>query len=381
MKKIGLYLGCDPSWGGTFQYALSLLHTLDQFDKEGKIKLIIFYENKAWKNFFNEKSFDSSYVSNTIVFRAIFKIWRHLHLPISLWRLICDYFHPIARVLRNQECDLWFFPSQDQLSYFGSYNAVTAIHDLMHRYESRFPEVGNEAEYKYREFHYKNICKYSYKILVDSEVGKNHVSESYGLDIEKKIQILPYIIPDYLNTKTPDDQIHNRLNIPENYFFYPAQFWEHKNHKNLIKAFARLKEEFPEVGLVLSGGKKNGYDSAIKLAQELGVLDSITFTGYVSEEEIIALYKKTRGLVMPTFFGPTNIPPLEALAFGVPVIYSKIYGYNEFLKDEAIFVNPESPEDITEGMINVLKGKLPESKYDSLARKKDFRDRLKKIIF
>ena len=66
-----------------------------------------------------------------------------------------------------------------------------------------------------------------------------------------------------------------------------------------------------------------------------------------------ALYSGAVALVMPTFFGPTNIPVLEAWAFGCPVLTSDIRGIREQADDAAFLVNPRSVESIAEGIYRV----------------------------
>jgi glycosyltransferase involved in cell wall biosynthesis len=56
---------------------------------------------------------------------------------------------------------------------------------------------------------------------------------------------------------------------------------------------------------------------------------------------------------MPTFFGPTNIPVLEAWASDCPVITSDIRGIREQVGDAGLLVNPESPEQVAEAMHRV----------------------------
>jgi glycosyltransferase involved in cell wall biosynthesis len=356
MKKVGVYLSNDPSWGGTFQYSLSLLQSLKSLGMEHVIELEILYEKESWAEVLTKMGFKNNFsmVPAFTPFRALYKAWRILKLPTSLWRKFCELFHPAVNLIKQKKCSAWFFPSQEPMSYFGQHRAITSIHDLMHRYESQFPEVGDPAEVRLRDNLYSNICRYSYRILVDSEVGKKHVLDSYGMEYKEKIKVLPYVIPDYLESKKADFAIFSKFNISEKFFFYPAQFWSHKNHLRLIKAFAVVKQSYPETTLVLSGGKKNGYAEAVALVQTLGLNDSVIFPGYISEEEMIALYSKTAALVMPTFFGPTNIPPLEAISFRANVVYSKIYAYQEFLPSDVIFVDPKDVDDIASGMMKSL---------------------------
>ena len=87
--------------------------------------------------------------------------------------------------------------------------------------------------------------------------------------------------------------------------------------------------------------------------ESLGLDDNVLFLGYVPDEDMPALYRSARALVMPTFFGPTNIPPLEAFALGCPVATSRIYGIPEQLGDAALLFDPASVDEIFECLIRL----------------------------
>ena len=121
--------------------------------------------------------------------------------------------------------------------------------DLMHRYEPGYEEVA--SEYEGREVVFRHQCETAEIILVDSEVGKGHVLESYGedrKDLAAHIRVLPMIPPDYIYHHTSIQQIS--FELFDKYIFYPAQFWTHKNHVGLISAVARLRDR----GTIVNAG-------------------------------------------------------------------------------------------------------------------------------
>jgi glycosyltransferase involved in cell wall biosynthesis len=210
--------------------------------------------------------------------------------------------------------------------------------------------------------------------------------ESYGV-VPERIHILPYVAPKYIYSHKTPDHFDNRYNLPEKFIFYPAQFWEHKNHKRLILAMGMLKDRIPDIKLVLVGSKKNAYRSTVKLAKDLNVSKNVIFLGYVPDEDLPEMYRRARALIMPTFFGPTNIPPLGAFAIGCPTAISGIYGIPGQVGDAAILFNPESVEEIAEcikrlwfddGLCAALvkKGKEKAAKWGQ----QQFNDRLREII-
>jgi glycosyltransferase involved in cell wall biosynthesis len=223
--------------------------------------------------------------------------------------------------------------------------ALVSIYDLMHRFERRFPESASRRQYLNRERNFRNICRWAKGVLVDSEVGRQQVIESYGMPAER-IHVLPYIAPRYMQQTQTSPDFDSRYRLPAKFVFYPAQFWEHKNHKRLISAVGKLKHDIPDLKLVLTGSKQNAFDSVVKLARDLNLTDDIILLGYVPDEDMPELYRRARALVMPTYFGPTNIPPLEAFSVGCPVAISGIYGMPEQVGDAALLFNPDSVDEI-----------------------------------
>jgi hypothetical protein len=78
-----------------------------------------------------------------------------------------------------------------------------------------------------------------------------------------------------------------------------------------------------------------------------------TYLGYVPDEDMSGIYAEAVALVMPTFFGPTNIPPLESWAFGRPVLSSDIRGIREQIGNAGVLVDPRSVEAIAEGIFRL----------------------------
>ena len=82
------------------------------------------------------------------------------------------------------------------------------------------------------------------------------------------------------------------------------------------------------------------------LIKELNIEKNVFFVNFIPEEYLKTIYYNSKGLVMPTFFGPTNIPPLEAVFSGCPVAVSGIYGMPEQLNDAALYFNPKKVDEI-----------------------------------
>lgn len=343
--KIGIYLSSSPSSGGIFQYCLTILSALEKEVKKSDTIYVI-YTDKVWESYLSNFTFNCIYVKKSFAFSNFLKLL--VLLRINNISLISKYLK-IIKVLDSHNFDICIFPSQDPESVFHINTLIIGtIHDLMHRYERSFPESAKGVRYYYREAFYSSLVKNANKILVDSEYGKKQVIESYNVFHPDKIIPLPYTYPSYLMDikKLTNEFFINKL--PEKYIFYPAQFWKHKNHINLLSAIKILKDKNIRINLVLSGGKKNNYEEIKITVAKLELEKQIFFTGYISNEEIAYLYSNTIALVMPTYYGPTNIPPLEAFYMNCPVAVSNVYGMPEQLQNAALLFDPSDVNAIAE---------------------------------
>jgi glycosyltransferase involved in cell wall biosynthesis len=131
------------------------------------------------------------------------------------------------------------------------------------------------------------------------------------------------------------------LGVGSRYLFYPAQFWAHKNHATLLEAVAVLSRDGGEpYELALVGSDKGQLDHAVSVARTAGVSELVHFLGFVETEDVVALYQHAHALTYVSFFGPENLPPLEAFALSCPVVAVDIPGAREQLGDAALLVPP-----------------------------------------
>jgi glycosyltransferase involved in cell wall biosynthesis len=123
------------------------------------------------------------------------------------------------------------------------------------------------------------------------------------------------------------------------------------------------------------------------LARELGVAAQVTTLPYVEDAMITGLYLGSEGLVMPTFFGPTNIPITEAWRLRRSVITSNIRGVSNQAGDAALLVDPNSPGNLADAMLAVwddpsLRERLVEAgrRREVAWTPQDFAARLREIL-
>lgn len=344
--KLGLFLGVAPTAGGMFQYAQSLAEAMSRLDPI-LYKVTIAYSDQEWSPILLRLGLQGKALRHVKWGQRIANAAMVLHIPARTCQRLLRWLNPLVTELLSLRCDAWIFPAQEALSYQMPGLVVGTIHDLMHRYEPRFPEVSAGFRFFIREQRFRNISRVCDAVLVDSKVGQRQVVDSYKVEASK-IFPLPYVAPSYLFGTDERANFEADYQLPGRFLFYPAQFWPHKNHRRLLESIKIVAQRQPDVSLVLSGGFRHEYWELRDYARALGVAERIHFVGYVPDLDLKEFYRRAHALVMPTFFGPTNIPPLEAMSMGCPVLVSGIYGMFEQCGSAALYFDPNSVEEIAD---------------------------------
>jgi glycosyltransferase involved in cell wall biosynthesis len=234
---------------------------------------------------------------------------------------------------------------------------VTTLWDVQHLTHPWFPEVSKDWRWDHRELVLRRHLRRATAVVVGTHVGRDEITKYYGVP-EEHIVILPHPTPAFAlraaagNARLPATP----AGMPQNYMLYPAQFWPHKNHVNLLRALQILVKADPEAPtLVLTGSDKGNRAFVERCAADLGISHKLRILGFVSTDDLIALYSHARALVYPSFSGPENLPPLEAFALGCPAIVSNYRGAEEQLGDAAVLFDPANPAAIAKAIADVVK--------------------------
>lgn len=378
MKIVGVLLTSVPHDGGQHQYLLTMMDALLAGRNRG-IKVVGICCSRFWYEWCEENNV--KYVIHHIRRFSVEEMNNKTRF-CSLKKWFNTYCTELGNIVRNEKIDLLITGQQE--TYIPKMNCkiISLIHDLMHRYERQFHEIGNC--YEDHEALYGGMACIANTIIVESKLGKKQLVECYGNRLKNtKIEVLPFTAPPYIL-----EHEEEWIDTPDKYIFYPAQLWRHKNHINLIKAIQLLNEKGNDISLVLVGSKKNASDMVFNYINDNNLNDKVKMLGYVSNEQMIYLYKHALAMVMPSYFGPTNIPPLEAMALGCPTIVSNNYAMGEQVGEAGLLFNPDSPEEIADCILEVLNN--PEKRQSMIdlglqeTRKwstKEFSEKFLQIVF
>ena len=345
-----------PSSGGGFSYYRTLLRGLNAYNWNDQIEIVnLVFDAESLQH--ATLTQPRLLVNKNYIYSAAYLYYKFLHgIAYTLgrqkfkktWRLAALR---IAR-LRNRNTETILAANKIDLVYYLkpeenylNYPLIATHWDVGHRSMHAFPEVALNGNYEIREQYYTSALNKAFLIICESETGAEELLRFYAMHAGK-IKIMPIFSGDVVRQQVPETEqarilqkyhLHSRR-----FFLYPAQFWAHKNHYNLLQAFARLETDLPEqpLRLMLCGGDKGNMSYIREQIRALGLEDRVLLPGYVPDEELSVFYKHALALVMPTFLGPTNIPLLEAAELGCPVLCSNLEGHREILQEAALYFDP-----------------------------------------
>lgn len=242
---------------------------------------------------------------------------------------------------------------------------IYTLWDLGHLNTYAFPELTMNGIFENRKNHHDFLPHKALMIFAESETGKKQCEKFLNIN-ENRIKVIPVFpsgVVDHKCIATKPEK------IKETDFFihYPAQYWAHKNHYNLLVAMLSIIKIFPEVKLVLTGSDKGNKEYILKNIIELKLEKNVIDLGFVSLGELRWLYENSQGLVMPTLLGPTNMPLIEAAELGCSVACTNLPGHIEQLGDYGHYFNGIDPSDIAKQILKMISDKKKGSikKYNS----------------
>lgn len=254
-------------------------------------------------------------------------------------------------VVKKEKADLALIPNFTLL-LFKHRPTVVIIHDLI--------EFNVKNKFSPKKMFYRTkiadplMVKRSDKIITVSENSKKDIMKFLKAP-EKKITVVYNGVDQEKFHKTEDVQalkILEKRGWPKNFLLYAGTI-DHpgKNAMAVIKAFENLKKSGKYEGqLVLAGMPGSGYEAVKEYADNSEYREEIVFTGFVTDDELVALYSKCDTFVFVSLYEGFGIPPLEALSCGAKVVVSNTSSLPEVVGDVGITVNPSNIEEITDAV-------------------------------
>jgi len=353
--KIGVIFHGNPRAGGCYQQSLNATRLLSKDDSPHEF---LYYTPDLG----NARSVNEDGIqAKTFKFGKKQRLIHRIRKQITLNRILgkFHFFQPFDAIFEKDGVDLLYFTGPSPICLFlERLNYVLTFWDLCHRDHMEFPEVRQSFEFEARENLALNALSKAVAVIADSPLGKQNLERRYGLDPNRVhwISVSPAQRA-YEKAESGFDPRKAAQIPPEAPFvFYPAQFWAHKNHRLIVDSLACLRESgYKKVYAVFCGSDCGNLGTILDMAKHKGVEDLVKYVGFVPDEQMPAYYKNSLAMVMPSYFGPTNMPPLEAFAMKTPVVVSDLPGIRDQVGEAALLVEPENPKALSEAIQRLVK--------------------------
>jgi glycosyltransferase involved in cell wall biosynthesis len=146
----------------------------------------------------------------------------------------------------------------------------------------------------------------------------------------------------------------SRQNVRRPFFLAVGSLQPRKNLVRLVEAFAQVRLSHPDVRLVIVGPRGFKASSLQETIVSHGLVDAVQLLGYVSDDELAALYNAAIALVYPSVYEGFGLPVVEAMACGRPVIAANTSSLPEVAGDAALLVDPFDVSALSAAMERVL---------------------------
>ncbi len=269
-------------------------------------------------------------------------LWSQTFLPLELFK----------KKALGQKIDLFFSPAH-YAPRFCPIPFVVTIHDLSYFY---YPEEFLKKDL----YQLKNWTKYSVekakKVIAVSQTTKRDIVRFYNTP-EEKIEV---IYEGYeKNVKTQMSNVKSKSEISKlkktKFILYVGTLQPRKNITTLVDAFNIFYMQNPEFKLIIVGKKGWLYEHIFKKVHELNLSKHVKFLGYVSDQELINIYRNAFCFVLPSLYEGFGLPLIESMNFSCPVISSFSSSLPEVGGDACLYFDPKDPKELAEKLSELKK--------------------------
>ncbi|MBI1883354.1 MAG: glycosyltransferase family 4 protein [Chlamydiae bacterium] len=309
---------------GVGYYIWGLIHGLSKVDAKNDYRLS-FFDFKKRGSKVPSLGANFQKVACPLPGRFIQQIWKKIQWPPY------DFFFG--------EGDVYHFPNF-VIQPLRRGKKVVTLHDVSF---FRYPQYTESKNLKYLTTSFKRTLEVADQIIADSLFTKQELLDLFKID-EKRIHVIHLGLASHFVSvkKTPERQI-----------LFVGTLEPRKNLEGLLKAFEIFLDKtlLRDYRLVIAGMRGWLCEGFFKALQRHRYRDRIQVLDYVSEDELIQLYQSSMMFVYPSFYEGFGLPPLEAMASGIPVIASRKASLPEVLGDAALWIeNPEDTEELASGL-------------------------------
>jgi glycosyltransferase involved in cell wall biosynthesis len=195
------------------------------------------------------------------------------------------------------------------------------------------------------------------RILSISEYTKRDLVECYGIDPDK-IDVIYWGVSDRFVPMTNHaglEAVRNKYRLPAEYMLYVGKVEARKNISRLIQAYHVLKQQSDIRHKLVVAGKWSYLNADVtETVNRLQLHEDVIFLREFDRLDLPAIYNGAAVFVFPSLLEAFGIPPIEAMACGVPVVVSRQTAIPEIVGEAGVYVDPMDPKSIANGLYSAL---------------------------
>ncbi len=321
---------------GTGRYLINLLKF---WRKENNCQFKLYFKEKIPQDeILKSDNFELKLLKNPLKFQSNF-FFEHFLLP---------------RTIKQDKANIFFSPYY-LLPFYCPTKSVVALHDIS--YEAH-PEWFSFKNQFFLRLMSKAAARRSDTIVTVSEFSKKEIMKFYRINSDK-ITVTLLAADDIFSRKETicRDGFQTRP-YGNKFILAVGSIFNRRHIPELIKAFKKTAQEFPELQLLIIGVNHTqpfiDIDEIIKKINERLNRRAIVHKNYVSENDLVALYNAAQLSVYLSDYEGFGLPLLESMACGTPVITSRKTSLIEVGGEAAIFIDSYKPDDIYDKIKKVL---------------------------
>jgi glycosyltransferase involved in cell wall biosynthesis len=234
-----------------------------------------------------------------------------------------------------------------------SCKSVITVHDLAF---ILYPHFLTKESARYYG-HIDQAVRWTDHIISVSESTKRDTVQHLGVPEDKITVVYEAASPIFrpVDREMARQQVRDRHGIDGPFILFVSTIEPRKNVPTLLRAIRQLMDCYKEdVRLVLAGGKGWLSEDAFAVVDDLQLDGRVHFVGRVSSEDLVYLYNAAELLAHPAFYEGFGLPPLEAMACGLPVVVSNVASLPEVVGDAGMLIDPHDVDELAVAMWRVL---------------------------
>lgn len=278
--------------------------------------------------------------------------WLRSHIPHSYALRRAIQGNRFTRYARSQRFDLYHEPNILPLPFEGP--TLITVHDISW---VRHPAAHPQERVKAMNRHFPKALSTASKIITDSRFVRQELIEEFAMD-PCKIVVVPLGVDRIFQPLTSEQthSVRQSRNLTHGHYFMTVGTLEpRKNLKTALEAFLLLpgaiRQRYP---LLLAGMPGWNNQELSQMIQALEQTGEVRRLGYLPRTELSQLLAGATALIYPSVYEGFGLPPLEAMACGVPVISSNAASLPEVVGDSGALLDPFDTEGISHAMLSMV---------------------------